>query len=41
VPGWKDDDFDGVEVVTLADGAPAKFERMSEGLNGLPEACPR
>jgi hypothetical protein len=41
VPDWKEDDYDGVDVVTLADGAPAKFERMSEGLNGQPEACPR
>jgi len=41
VPGWKDDDFDGVYVVTLAEGAAAKFERTSEGLNGQPEACPR
>ena len=41
VPGWKEDDFDGVYVVTLAEGAAAKFERTSEGLNGQPEACPR
>ena len=41
VPDWKEDDYDGVDVVTLADGAPAKFERTSEGLNGQPEACPR
>lgn len=41
VPEWGRDDFDGVYVVTLAAGAPAKFERMTQGLNGQPEACPR
>lgn len=41
VPDWKHDDYDGVYVVTLAEGRPAKFERMTEGLDGLPETCPR
>lgn len=40
VPEWARDDFDGVYVVTLQDGAPAKFERRTQGLNGQPEACP-
>jgi broad specificity phosphatase PhoE len=41
VPKWAGDDFDGVYVVTLAEGGPAKFERLTEGLDGEPEACPR
>jgi hypothetical protein len=40
VPDWDGDDYDGVDVVTLADGAPAKFERLTQGLNGQPETCP-
>ena len=41
VPAWDDADFDGVYVVTLVSGAPARFERLTEGLNGRSEACPR
>jgi broad specificity phosphatase PhoE len=41
VPDWRGEDFDGVYVVTLEAGAPAKFERMTQGLNGQPETCPR
>jgi hypothetical protein len=41
VPDWARDDFDSVYVVTLAQGAPAKFERLKQGLDGQPEACPR
>lgn len=39
-PAWDDADFDGVDVVTL-DGGRASFTRLAEGLDGLPEACPR
>jgi hypothetical protein len=41
VPAWDDADFDSVDVVTLAAGEPARFERRKQGLDGLPEACPR
>ena len=41
VPDWGSDDYDGVYVVTLSQGAPAKFERLKQGLDGQPEACPR
>lgn len=41
VPAWSDSDFDSVDVVTLAAGQPAKFERLREGLDGQPAGCPR
>jgi hypothetical protein len=40
VPNWDDDDFDGVDVVTIRDGK-ASFARAREGLDGLPETCSR
>ena len=40
VPGWGEGDYDGVYVVTLDPGAPARFARITEGLEGLSEACP-
>ncbi len=40
VPTWDDSDFDGVEVIAIADGK-ATFERRTEGLDGQPEACSR
>ena len=41
VPSWADDDFDGVDVVTIDANAHATFARLAEGLDGQPEACPR
>jgi hypothetical protein len=40
-PTWADDDFDGVDVVTIDANAHAAFARLAEGLDGQPEACPR
>jgi len=41
VPAWAGDDFDGLYVVRLQP-APGKatFERLTEGLDHLPEDCP-
>ena len=41
VPNWSGDDFDSVYVIRLASGGPARFQRLSEGLDGQPETCPR
>lgn len=44
VPDWAPGDYDGVDVVTIDWSGPtptASFARGAEGLNGLPEACPR
>jgi len=41
VPAWSDDDFDGVYVVTLPSNGPARFQRLTEGLDGQPEGCAR
>jgi hypothetical protein len=40
VPAWDDDDFDGVDIVTI-DAAKASFARTREGLDGRSGACPR
>jgi hypothetical protein len=40
-PTWADDDYDGVDVVTIDANAHATFARLAEGLDGQPEACPR
>ena len=40
VPSWGDFDYDGVDVVTI-DAGKATFQRLQEGLDGQPEACPR
>lgn len=40
-PTWADDDFDGVDVVTIDANAHATFSRLAEGLDGPSEACPR
>ncbi len=39
-PTWADDDFDGVDVVTIDAEGHATFARTKEGLNGQPESCP-
>jgi hypothetical protein len=44
VPDWAGADFDGVDVVTIDWSGPtptATFARGSEGLNDLPDACPK
>jgi hypothetical protein len=44
VPDWNSDDFDSVYVVTIDASRPkpnATFAQTSEGLNGLPETCPK
>jgi hypothetical protein len=44
VPDWNSDDFDSVYVVTIDASGPkpnATFAQTSEGLNGLPETCPK
>jgi len=40
VPTWPDDDFDGVDIVTIGADGRATFQRSAEGLDGQPEACP-
>jgi hypothetical protein len=40
VPPWRHADFDGVDVITIA-GGKASFARLTEGLDGQPETCPR
>lgn len=44
VPEWGDEDFDSIYLVRIVDAADgskrASFSRESEGLEGLPEACP-
>jgi hypothetical protein len=39
-PTWADDDFDGVDVVTIDGNSHATFAHLTEGLDGQPEACP-
>ena len=42
VPDWDKHDFDSLFVVTIDwEEGKASFERKSQGLNGLPESCPR
>jgi hypothetical protein len=44
VPDWNSDDFDSVYVVTIdwsRANPNATFAQTSEGLNGLPETCPK
>jgi hypothetical protein len=44
VPDWASADFDGVDVVTIDWSGPsptATFARGAQGLNGLPDACPK
>jgi len=41
VPSWAEDDFDGVDVVTIDANGHATFARLREGLDGQPETCPR
>lgn len=41
VPAWADDDFDGVDIVTIDwRGPKATFERAQEGLDGVGDDCP-
>ena len=40
-PSWAEDDFDGVDVVTIDANAHATFGHTTEGLDGQPETCPR
>jgi hypothetical protein len=40
-PAWAEDDYDGVDVVTIDSSGHAAFARLREGLDGQPEACPR
>lgn len=41
VPEWRDEDFDSLYVVRIADGGSrqASFSREREGLDGLPQTC--
>ena len=44
VPDWGPADYDGVDVVTIDWSGPtptATFARGAEGLNDLPDACPK
>jgi hypothetical protein len=42
VPEWQSADFDSIYVVTINwNTGSISFKLMSEGLNGLPTACPR
>lgn len=41
VPAWRGSDFDSIYVVRIpANGAPASFIQMSQGLDRLPQHCP-
>jgi hypothetical protein len=40
-PPWTEDDYDGVDVVTIDANGHATFAHLREGLDGEPEACPR
>ncbi|GBG14239.1 uncharacterized protein NMK_1804 [Novimethylophilus kurashikiensis] len=40
IPGWADDDFDSLYVIRVH-GAIAQFSKEAEGLNGLPQDCPK
>lgn len=43
VPAWTSGDYDSLYVVRVtytANGITARFERESQGLNGLPTTCP-
>ena len=40
VPTWKDDDFDGVYVLTIPKDEPASLVRLTEGLGGQSDVCP-
>jgi hypothetical protein len=41
VTTWAEDDYDSVDVVTIGEDGHATFQRLAEGLDGQPEACPR
>lgn len=43
VPAWRDDDFDSMYVIHVADAVPGQsrptFRQDREGLNGMPDTC--
>jgi len=41
VKDWDEDDYDGVDVVSIDANGRATFARLKEGLDGQPDACPR